>query len=99
MDENIAEWKSIGKGADICTNSEAALSHNQGLFYEHFTPLNEPAYVNFKISTVGEAPITEVFKAEHEGYSYILVQHFEDSYNLINDVLLKFKLPEEVSNG
>jgi len=80
MDE---EWKSIGKGAEICTNS-AFTEENYGFFYEEFVLLNTG--VKPKDSTV------EVYKKENEEYSYILVQHFDQQHNLINEVIMRFKL-------
>ena len=80
MDE---EWKSIGVGAEICTNSSFT-EENYGFFYEEFVPLNTG--VKPKDSTV------EVYKKENEEYSYILVQHFDQQHNLINEVIMRFKL-------
>ena len=94
--KRIGEWKSIGKGADLCTNSLDALAEDYGVFYEHFTPLNtgvEPKDSRFKTTTVEPAGfITEVYKTENEEFSYILVHHFNDEYELVNEVFLRFKL-------
>jgi len=89
------EWKSIGKGAEICTNSSFT-EKNYGFFYEEFVPLNTgvtPKDSAFKSTTVEpEAFITEVYKKENEKYSYILVHHFDQQYSLINEVIMRFKL-------
>ena len=77
------EWESIGKGAEICTNSSFT-EKNYGFFYEEFVPLNTG--VKPKDSTV------EVYKKENEEYSYILVHHFDQQHNLINEVIMRFKL-------
>ena len=77
------EWESIGKGAEICTNSSFT-EKNYGFFYEEFVPLNTG--VKPKDSAV------EVYKKENEEYSYILVHHFDQQHNLINEVIMRFKL-------
>ena len=113
MDENIAEWKSIGKGADICTNdpfvlevidssgAEKTLNNKEDycLYYEDLKPLVFEGTIINGLNAEPSPEITQAYKNESEKYSYILIQHFDDSFTLINDVLLRFKLPEEVSNG
>jgi len=115
MDENIAEWKSIGKGADICTNdpfvlevmdssgAEKTLNNKEDycLYYEDLKPLTwvTPTYKGRRSRVEPSGEITQTYKTESEEYSYILVEHFDDEYNCLNLVLLRFKLPEEVSNG
>ena len=89
------EWESIGKGAEICTNSSFT-EKNYGFFYEEFVPLNtgvKPKDSAFKSTTVEpEAFITEVYKKENEKYSYILVHHFDQEYILIDEGTMRFKL-------
>ena len=92
------EWKSIGEGAEICTDSTFA-EENYGFFYEDFAPVNKLTNVDliydsvFKTTTAEPATsVTEVYKKENEEYSYILVQHFDQQHNLINEVFLRFKI-------
>ena len=110
MDENIAEWKSIGKGADICTNdpfvlevidssgAEKTLNNKEDycLYYEDLKPLTwvTPTYKGRVSRVEPSGEITQTYKTESEKYSYILIQHFNDDYELLNDVLLRFELPE-----
>ena len=104
MDENIAEWKSIGKGADICTNDPYILEvidskEEYNLYYEDLKPLVFEGTIINGLNAEPSPEITQAYKNESKKYSYILVQYFDDSFTLINDVLLRFKLPEEVSDG
>ena len=90
------EWKSIGVGAEICTDSTFA-EENHGFFYEDFVLLNKLTNVEkdsvFKTTAVEPATfVTEVYKKENKEYSYILVHHFDQQHNLINEVFLRFKL-------
>jgi len=87
------EWKSIGVGAEICTDSTFA-EENHGFFYEDFVLLNKVKKDSvFKTTAVEPATfVTEVYKKENKEYSYILVQHFDQQHNLINEVFLRFKL-------
>ena len=106
MNEDIAEWKSIGKGADICTNDPFVLEvidnkEEEYLFYEDLKPLTwlTPTYKGRVSRVEPSGEITQTYKTESEKYSYILVEHFDDEYNCLNLVLLRFKLPEEVRDG
>ena len=87
------EWKSIGVGAEICTDSTFA-EENHGFFYEDFVLLNKVKKDSVFKTTAAEPAtfVTEVYKKENEEYSYILVQHFDQQHNLINEVFLRFKL-------
>jgi len=101
MNEDIAQWKSIGKGADICTNDPSILEvidnkEEEYLFYECLKPLTwlTPTYEGRVSRVEPSGEITQTYKTESEKYSYILIQHFNDDYELLNDVLLRFELPE-----
>lgn len=87
------EWKSIGVGAEICTDSTFA-EENHGFFYEDFVLLNKVKKDSVFKTTAAEPAtfVTEVYKKENKEYSYILVQHFDQQHNLINEVFLRFKL-------
>jgi hypothetical protein len=100
------EWKSIGVGAEICTDSTFS-EEDYGFFYEDFVLLDKLTNVEkvhekpflkfipsvFKTTAVEPATfVTEVYKKENEEYSYIMVHHFDQQHNLINEVFLRFKL-------
>jgi len=92
----VAKWTSIGKGVDLCTNSEDALTVDNGAFLEWFAPLStgvEPEDSSFRTTTVEPSMFrTEAYKTENEEFSYIMVHHFNDDSELVNTVLLRFKL-------
>jgi len=89
------EWKSIGVGAEICTDSKFwfTFSEENHGFVNKLTNVDLLYDSVFKTTAAEPATFfTEVYRKENEEYSYIMVHHFDQQHNLINEVFLRFKL-------
>lgn len=88
----ITKWNLLGEGAAVRTSGDAV---ERGFYYEHLARLtpSSTAGEGFKTTTVEPSTNnTEVYKTEDEDYSYIVIHHFNDKHELINEVSLRFKL-------